>query len=455
MKRILVLALALVMLTTLFTVNTRARAEEDVITLRLWGGVQPEYGYSALVDKFNEEFKDQGIQLEYVRYVNDADGNLQLDTYLMSGGEIDIFMGYGGTSRLYPRIESELLMDMTDYLAEQGFDPIEELGEAAVAQYIYDDKYYAVPTKYENSLYWFANVQMFEEAGVPLPYGGWTYAEFLDAAEKLTHGEGLDKVYGMYWSFVVNWDMKMNFVTSLNPPFGYYADEKCESTVFDKESFVLALDLIHQTTEKGYAPSLADETADNLSVPTVFLEGKSAMSTAISQLRTIKDVENFPHDFTTAIIPAPVPDESYLEEFGTHNYVIGAGDLICVSSSTQYPQESLDFVLWYIKGGMAPLAAGGRIPLWKGFDANSVAEALTSGAEGVIDVESVVNYIGIEKTKARHALNMPRYAQGEINTALLEAIDSVLYGQTDAATALADLKVQADQLIADAMSAKK
>ena len=162
MKRTLSMILATLMVVAILCAMPAALAEEDVITLRLWGGVQPEYGYATLVENFNEEFKDQGIQLEYVRYVNDEDGNLQLDTYLMAGGEIDIFMGYGGTGRLFPRIESGVVLDMTPYLEAAGFDPIQELGEAAVAQYIYDDKYYALPTKYENSCYWFANVEMFE-----------------------------------------------------------------------------------------------------------------------------------------------------------------------------------------------------------------------------------------------------------------------------------------------------
>lgn len=454
MKRTLSMILATLMVVAILCAMPVALAEEDVITLRLWGGVQPEYGYATLVENFNEEFKDQGIQLEYVRYVNDEDGNLQLDTYLMAGGEIDIFMGYGGTGRLFPRIESGVVLDMTPYLEAAGFDPIQELGEAAVAQYIYDDKYYALPTKYENSCYWFANVEMFEAAGIELPYDGWTYAEFLDAVEKMTYGEGLDKVFGMYWSFNNNWDMTTGFITSMSTPYGVYTDETCEATAFDNEVIIGALDLIKTTTDAGYAPSLADEKADNLSIPTVYLEGKAAISTSISQIRIIKDIETYPHDFTTALIPAPVPDESYLEEYGRHDYFNGAGDLISVSASTQYPQECMDFVLWYIEGGMAPLANGGRIPLWKGFDADAVAEALTEGAEGTLEVDSIVNYMGIEKTSARTVLNMPLYAQSEINTAFTEAIESVLYGQQDAATAMAELKERADGLIADAIAAE-
>ena len=86
--------------------------------------------------------------------------------------------------------------------------------------------------------------------------------------------------------------------------------------------------------------------------------------------------------------------------------------------------------------------------------ADAVAEALTEGAEGTLEVDSIVNYMGIEKTSARTVLNMPLYAQSEINTAFTEAIESVLYGQQDAATAMAELKERADGLIADAIAAE-
>ncbi len=449
MKRIVSLLLSLVMTLALLAGLTVAQADEPIV-LHFWGGVQPEYGYDTIVENFNELNKDKGIQIEYTRYVNDSDGNLQLDTYLAAGGTVDIFMGYGGNGRLIPRIEAGKVLDMTDYFAAAGFDPMVELGEC-VSGYIYNDRYYSVPTKYENQCYWFANVQMFEEAGIEIPLDGWTYAEFLDACEKLTKGEGLDKIYGMYWNLTSMGDNSRSFITNYNRPYVNYTDETCTETAFDRPDFIAAVDLINTTMVKGYAPSLADEVADKLSLPTVFLEGKCAMTLSISQIRIIKDLETYPHDFTTAIIPAPVVEEADLEKYGRHDNISGQGDLICVNANTAYPQECMDFVLWYIKGGMAPLARGGRIPLWKGFDANAVAESLLDGAEGVFDLDSIINYVNIEKTNGLIAKNMPNYANSEIGTLFIQAYESVFYGQKDAETAMKELKVEADKLIQEAM----
>jgi hypothetical protein len=55
------------------------------------------------------------------------------------------------------------------------------------------------------------------------------------------------------------------------------------------------------------------------------------------------DQENYPHDFTTALVPAPVPDdekyntEFYRKQIGT----TGAGDLLSISANTKYPEASL------------------------------------------------------------------------------------------------------------------
>ena len=49
-----------------------------------------------------KEYADKGVQVEYNRYVNNSDGNLQLETYLMAGedGGVDVFIGYGSKNSM-------------------------------------------------------------------------------------------------------------------------------------------------------------------------------------------------------------------------------------------------------------------------------------------------------------------------------------------------------------------
>ena len=456
MKKLLSLSLALALVLTLCPLSL-ALADEPV-TLRLWGGVQPEYGYDQVVANFNEEFKDKGVQLEYVRYVNNADGNLQLDTYLMSGGEIDVFMGYGGMSRLTARQDAGLVLDMTDGLTARGFDPEKELGAANTRGFLIGGRYYAVPTKYENSMYMFVNKDMFDAAGVEIPYNGWTYEQFRETARKLTQGEGMDKIYGMYWSYNNNSDIVRGILgTVLNGSENrtIYKNDECTESNFDDPVFEKSLQLLIDTTlTDGSAPILADEKGDNMSIPTMYLSGKAAMTMCISQIRLIKDLETYPHDFVTALVPFPVPDESYLAEFADHSNIGGAGDLICISSKTSHVEEALDFVTWYIKGGMAPLAQGGRVPLWNGVDQASVVSALMDGAEGVFDTDSILKYLSIDKTKLVPTGDKANYALNEIYTIMYEEIEAAMYGQKDAATAAKDMKARADKAIQTAMETK-
>ena len=94
------------------------------VTLQFWGGIQPEYGYDEIVENFNKEYADKGVQVEYNRYVNNSDGNLQLETYLMAGedGGVDVFIGYGSKNSLAIRADGGLLYDYSDYLDSIGFD---------------------------------------------------------------------------------------------------------------------------------------------------------------------------------------------------------------------------------------------------------------------------------------------------------------------------------------------
>lgn len=418
-------------------------APKETITLQMWGGVQGEYGYDQMVENFNKEFADKGIQIEYTRYVNDDDGNLQLETYLMGGNDIDIYMGYGGTDRLFTRIDSGLALDLTDYLAAAGFDPIKELGENNVAGYIYNDKYYALPTKYENKNWMVVNADMFADAGIELPLNGWTYAEFEAAAKKLTSGEGQDKIYGMFWNLNDGWKNAISFVGATLGKYQTYSDDTVTATNLNNELWQKGLQLIVDSQD-DWAVSLEAEKADGLTFNNTFLEGKAAMSSGIYNLRTIKDLEKYPHDFETALVPYPVPTEADLENYWSYSDYPGAGDLILINPKSEHIQEAVDFVLWYIQGGMAPLASGGRIPLWKGFDSNKVIDALCQ-TEGVFNEESITAYMSVEKTNAYTSLVSA--ADSKIATIKKEEMQAAMLGQKTVEQACADMQTRADELL--------
>lgn len=415
------------------------------VTLKVWGGIQPEYGYDQAIANFNEEFKDKGIQAEYVRYVNNADGNLQVDTYLMSEGEIDVLVGYGA-EYLLNRAESDQLLNLTEMLNEAGFDSVKEMGAASMSQYWVDgDQIYGIPTIYSNNRWMMVNVDLFEQAGLEVPYDGWTYDEFLAAAEKLTTGEGLDKTYGVMWCFNSAMVQSLGLIGSTLGQQAYYKNLEGTETNFDNEAWVKGMSMVKSTVDNGWAYGLDDEVSESLTFANTFLEGKAAISMNISQLRLILDTETYPHDFKTAMVPGPVLDESYMtDEYKYHNNYSGTNDLISIAKGTEHPEACFQFLLWYVTGGMAPLAEYGRIPLWSGFDA-SVITNLLAGKGDTMDLKSLENYLNIDKSAALTSPKLNAYTQ--IDAVLQEEYQNILLGQSSVEEAMTSAKTRADQLL--------
>ena len=404
------------------------------ITLQFWGGIQPEYGYDEIVENFNKEYADKGLQVEYNRYVNSSDGNLQLETYLMAGedGGVDVFIGYGSKNSLATRADGGLLYDYSDYLDSIGFDIGKELGENTKAEYVFDDgAVWGLPTKFDNNAYLMVNKDMFDEAGIPLPYEGWTYAEFKDAVAKLTHGEGQDKVYGICWGFDFTKSAQLTYISSVLGANSTFADDSMKTLNWENQVYVDGFNLIKDVCDEGYAPSMEDDIADALTVQSTFLEGKCAMFGIFSQLRLAMDTETYPHDFTTALVPFPVPDESYAE-FYTQDQANYSGDFICVAASTPYKEAACEFARWYIQGGMTPLIKAARYPLWLGTDMDAILDYVEQSAGDSVDIESLKHLFSTDRSSYIQK-SYVNDKSGELSTILHEEWEDFMYGVTPTA----------------------
>lgn len=425
----------------------------ETITLHFWGGVQPEYGYDEMVKNFNDEYRDKGIQVEYHRYVSDSTGNLQLETYLMGGGEVDVFIGYG-MAYMKKRAESNLLYNMADKLKEYEFDIGEELGEETVKAYTSENGgIYGFPTKYENQRWMMVNVDMFKEAGIPVPYDGWTYDEFLTDIEKLTHGEGQNKVYGMFWAMKQGFRMHKSLFGSPLGKYIIYKNDQGTEVNYDDPVYKEGLEVLKRSMEQGWAFSIEDEYSENLTVANTFLEGKCAVSMNVSQMRLVMDQETYPHDFVTALVPGPVSQEYNTEEYRYHSNNLGTGDQICIASGTAYPDAAFEFVMWYVKKGMVSLTKGGRFPLWKGFDQDTCVAELMENAKGSMDEQSVRNYISIDKSKGVSELAFS--GDAEIETIYKEEEEAMCYGKQTVEEAIENICRRCNELIADGDAAGK
>lgn len=408
----------------------------EMVTLRMWGGVPPESGPQKACDDFNALYADKGIQVEYERFVNDDTGNLKLETNLLSGTGVDIYVTYG-LQILQKRAEGDMALDLTELMERDGFDQKEYFGDMAEAYYV-DGKPYSVPTKLDQ--YGIVlNKTMFEEAGIDIPTE-WTFEEFREVAKKLSHGEGQDKVYGMFWNTQQDiTGMFTYLVAQTNGGDTMYLSET-ESSFTDPvvlKSVALVNDMMNVD---GTSPTHTDSVTQQLSQEGMFLTGKSAMTIGPWMIRSIKDLENYPHDFETAFAPYPVV------EAGQRNFTQGGyGDLISINPKSEYIDEAWEFVKWYALEGMLPVVEGGRVPAANTYDTQTVTDAFLTGAEDIIDAESTRNVLIAPADN--YAVPSITNHGTEISQVVKEELERIFIGEKTVEEGMADAKERADAIL--------
>lgn len=412
-------------------------SSSETITLKMWGGVPAENGPQAACDAFNEAYKDKGIQVEYERFVNDDTGNVKLETNLMGGSEIDLYMSYT-MSQLTKRAEGNMALDLSDLCARDNFDLTQYLGDL-VNSYNVDGKPYALPCKLDQ-YGMVLNKDMFDAAGIEIP-SEWTYDEFLEDCKKLTHGDGADKVYGVYWNS--QQDMMQYAQFMISQTLGgdnMYADGG-KATNFTDPVWEKTIDLINTTMNEGYAPTHADSVTEKLSQESTFLGEKSAMTIGPWMIRNIKDTATYPHTFVTAFAPYPVIEK------GQRNYTQGGyGDFLCINPRSEHIDAAWEFAKWYLTEGAIHLASGGRVPSANTFDTDKVTEAFLSGAENLFDAESL-KHVLIEPHDSYAAPTITT-KNAELSDICNQELEAIYTGKESAADGLAKAKENGDAALA-------
>lgn len=408
----------------------------ETVTVRLWGGVPPEAGPQASCDRFNEEYKDKGIQVEYERFVNDDTGNLKLETNLLSGTGVDLYMSYT-PDQLEKRASGEMALDLTELMERDGFDLESYVGEMGTAYYI-NEKAYSLPTK-SDKYGIVLNKNMFDEAGIEIPTE-WTFDEFREIAKQLTHGEGQDKVYGMFWNSQQDLTYALGCLSAQTlggDPM--YQDEN--TTRFSDPVNVASVQLLRDMMlEDGTSPTHTDSVTQKLSQEGMFLTGKAAMTVGPWMVRSIKDTENYPHDFVTAFAPYPVVEE------GARNYTQGGyGDHLCINPKSQNIDAAWEFAKWYATEGMLPVVEGGRVPAFNSYDAQEVTDAFLKGGETLLDAETTKKIL-IEPADNYAVPTITNHIP-EIKKIFTEEMERLLIGDTDTKTAMQQADERSSEIL--------
>ncbi len=455
MKKLLGLALAAVLLATSLagcgagsgtstststgtgTAAAGSDSPKETVTLRVWGGVPPESGPQASCDLFNEKFKDKGIQVEYERFVNDETGNLKLETSLLAGSDVDLYMSYG-TAQIKKRADGNMALDLTELIKRDNYNITENFSEMATAYFV-DGKPYSLPTKLDQ--YGIVlNKDMFDQAGIPVPTD-WTFEEFREIAKKLTKGEGQDKVYGMFWNSQQDLTYPAIYLAAQTLGGDMFYKEGGKETNFDndvlKKSYQLVYDMMN--VDKS-SPTHIDSVTQKLSQEGMFLSGKSAMTVGPWMVRNIKDRENYPHTFKTAFAPYPVVERDQ-RKFTQGGY----GDHLSINPKSKNIDAAWEFAKWYASEGMLPLVSGGRVPAHKNFNIDSITKEFVGGYEDLLDADTAKNIL--IKPNSNYAVGVITNKLPEITKAFTEEVEAVLSGKKTVDKAFTDCKTRGNGLL--------
>lgn len=416
-------------------------AAKKAVKLVVWGGVPAENGPGALVEHWNRTHP--GIQVEYVRFVNDDSGNTKLDVALLSGEQIDAFFTYG-VPYMVKRIEGGMVMDLSGL----GADSFVRSNIGTDGIFRYNGKLYSVPTTKE-PVYMMVNKAMFDKAGLKVP-ASWTFDEFRQIIKKLTVTEGGKTRYGLFATPSVNPSVSTNLDLAriiLGNNYWYKAEGKAAN--FDNAAHRLNAQFYYDLifTDKSAFP-YSEILSRKLHVyggEGLFLNQEAAMMpSAPWLLRYVKDTAKYPHEWVTSFAPMPVPDKKkkYYNPGALNNWIL-------MNSKTQYKKETWQFMkYWATEGAAKYMLASGKIPTWKKVDSKMVTSGIFSGYEKLFDMDAFRRVV--LDPHIRYTLDTVTVAAPEIMQILKEESDKTFLKEQSVEQLLQKVKSRSDEAIKSA-----
>lgn len=409
-------------------------------TVRFWIPFKGEQGMDGLISEFNETYPN--IKVELTSYSNNTDGNTAVNTSMMSG-EIDVLWSFE-LHNTFKRWENGMYMDLTGKIAEDNIDLKQNWGTDV---YTYDGKVYTLPAG-GRAFFVAINMDMWKAAGLGDIPTSWTWDEYLEACKKMTKTDASGKVevYGGSQYQAIN--SVMNTMYQVYGKNAMYHDDGTSS--FDDPVIIKALnrEVKAENEDKIWFP-LTTYRSDNIQAQTTYLTGQTATSVNTNLVRFIRDTNTYPVDFVTAFAPFPT------EEKGQDNYMEGISTFSHIGIASNCNGEDLDAIYAFLKFaatyGSKYLAMAGHMPTWSGTDPDSLVSLMFGSEEEaakLVDVETfkdvVCNFGGLAYVDTEMT------AYSEVNSLMQEYVMYAHNGEMSVEDALAELKTEADKVIADA-----
>jgi len=274
--------------------GSTSSASGDPLTLLLFGGPEEVAGYERMAAALEDANPDLELTISPVANQDDLLGRLSTsfaagsppELFLINFRKYGQFVEQGGIAEVQP------YLDASDVIAEDDFV------EPPLEAFRFDGETLSCQPQNVSNLVAYVNLDLFEEAGLEVPYDGWTWDEFVVAAEAMTnedtYGLGTEASIIRLAPFV--WSNGGEVVDDPDAPTRLTLDEGPAREAYD---FFLDLSLVHEVVP----PDAAEQSED---AESRFLRGGLGMylhsRKSTPTLRTITD-------FDWDVVPLPVAPE--------------------------------------------------------------------------------------------------------------------------------------------------
>jgi len=337
-------------------------------TVRFYIPFKGSQGMDAMIADFNQTYPN--IKIELNTYSNGGDGNLAVNTAMMSG-DVDVLASFNFPNTM-KRWENGLYMDLGEYIEKYNIDIAANWG---TDRYKYNDTYYTFPCG-ALSTYIVINMTDWEKAGLGELPTEWTWDEYLAASAAMTQRDenGNTVVYGgsnyqSAWTIGETWYQVYGHDM-------FYGEDGLSNFTHPLMVNALTREMKAEYEDKIWFP-ITTYKADGIQTQNTFLTHKTASSITCNMVRFIRDTENYPVDWVTAFAPWPV------EEKGQVNYMAGvphwshAG----IAANCQDKEAAWYWLAWYSTYGSRYLALAGHQSAWKGTDQSGVVSLIFGSEE--------------------------------------------------------------------------
>lgn len=184
------------------------------------------------------------------------------------GGSLpDVFWMHSNESERY--MSNNMLLDLTDKIAESDKIDPENYPEDIWGLYTYDDKNFAVPKDIDTIALWY-NKSMFDEAGLEYPTADWTWDDVTEAAKKLTKEDG-----SQYGLALRNDNNQAGYYNLIYDNGGYIINDDKTKSGWDDPKTIEAMEMLEGWIKDGVMPPI-EVMAEN-GEDVLFQSGKVAM----------------------------------------------------------------------------------------------------------------------------------------------------------------------------------